>query len=255
MEKKKIKLSVAIATYNEGLTIAQCLDSVKEWTDETVLVDGGSTDDTVTLAKQYGARIVEADNPAMFHINKQKALDQSRGEWILQLDADEVVPDELKEEIVSIIRKNPKENGLYIPRKNFFLGHWLSKGGQYPDYVIRLLRRGKGTFPCKSVHEQISIDGEVGYLRNPLLHYSYRSIGEYWKKASAYTSLTAAELKAGKIKRSSTAWIRHTLLYPLHTFTLLFFRHKGFVDGVYGFLFALFSALHHPIAWYKYSRL
>ncbi|MFZ5845009.1 MAG: glycosyltransferase family 2 protein, partial [Patescibacteria group bacterium] len=155
-----VKLSIALATYNEAANLASCLDSVATWTNEIVVVDGSSTDQTVAIAKKYGARIIVTDNPPIFHINKQKAVEACRGDWILQLDADEVVTPELVREIKSEIRNQKSEyNGYYFPRKNFFLGHWLRKGGQYPDYVIRLFRKGKGWFPQKSVHEQIVVDG------------------------------------------------------------------------------------------------
>ncbi|KKQ34479.1 MAG: Glycosyl transferase family 2, partial [Candidatus Nomurabacteria bacterium GW2011_GWB1_37_5] len=196
-----------------------------------------------------------SDNPSMFHINKQKALDACTGEWILQLDADEMVSEKLREEIISVISLKKATTGYYIPRRNYFLGHWLRKGGQYPDYVIRLFQRRKGRFPCKSVHEQIEIDGTVGYLKNPLLHYSYRTLAEYWKKADAYTSLTAQEMVENQVPKNIKSWVRYEWMKPTFTFMSLFLRHKGFMDGIYGLLFALFSALHYSIAYSKYLRL
>ncbi|MBI3576801.1 glycosyltransferase family 2 protein [Candidatus Gottesmanbacteria bacterium] len=273
------KISVAIATYNEEKNLGTCLDSVASWVHEIVLVDGGSTDETIGLAKKYKAKIIQTNNPPIFHINKQKALEACRGDWIFQLDADEIVTEELKNEILSVIPAKPapakagepgsnqKKNwipgqarndnmcsGYYIPRKNFFLGHWLKKGGQYPDYVIRLFQHGKGKFPCKSVHEQIQIDGSVGYLQNPLLHYTSRTRKEYWRKAHAYIALTAQELKEKKLPLNVFTYVQYNLVKPTITFLSLFLRHKGFVDGVYGFLFAFFSALHHPLAYMRYVK-
>lgn len=248
------KLSVALAEYNEEENLDRCLVSVAGWADEVVVVDGGSTDASAEIAKKFRATVIATDNPAMFHINKQKALDACTGEWILQLDADEVVSEELRNEITRVISQRSSLPGYFVPRKNYFLGHWLRKGGQYPDYVIRLFRRGKGKFPCKSVHEQIEIDGAVGYLRTPLLHYSYRTLGEYWKKADAYTTLTAYEMAKQRIPQNIISWIRFEWVKPTVTFLSLFLRHKGFMDGTYGLLFALFSALHHPIAYKKYLR-
>jgi len=252
MEKKKIMLSVALAVNNEENNIRACLSSIADIAGEIVVVDGGSTDKTAEIAKEFGAKIIQTDNPPIFHINKQKALDACQGDWIIQLDADEVVTGELKKEIEVIITNQEPINGYYIPRRNYFLGHFMRKGGQYPDYVIRLVRRGKARFPCKSVHEQIEIEGKVGYLKNPLLHYSYRSIAEYWKKANTYITLSTLELKKKNIKISFLSCIQYSLIKPIQTFFSLFIRHKGFMDGVYGFLFALFSSLHYPIAWRKY---
>ncbi len=249
MAKEKVLLTVALAVYNEEKNIERCLSSIKHISDEIVIVDGGSTDQTVALAKKFGATIIRTDNLKMFHTNKQKALDASHGEWILQLDADEVVGQNLSQEILGKIHDKNSFDGYYIPRKNYFLGHWMRKGGQYPDAVIRLFRNGKGSFPQKSVHEQITIQGTIGTLSNALDHYSYESIQQYWKKSQTYIQLTAEELTAKKNRGSVSVFFHYVLIKPLWIFFLLFIRHKGFVDGWYGFLFALFSALHYPKAY------
>jgi glycosyltransferase involved in cell wall biosynthesis len=270
MEKKKIILSVALAVRNEESNLELCLSSIKDIADEIVVVDGDSNDKTVEIAESFHSIVIKTDNPPIFHINKQKALDACRGVWILQLDADEVVTEELKKEIVCIIghetMSNGQEssnadchlsheyNGYYIPRRNYFWGHFMKKGGQYPDYVIRLVKRGYARFPCKSVHEQIQIDGEVGYIKEPMLHYSYRTFDDYWKKAATYTELTAKEFKENGLKKNLGTWVHYVILEPMKTFFLLFIRHKGFLDGIYGFIFAYFSALHYPIAYRKYMK-
>lgn len=247
-----MKLSVAIATYNEEKKLGACLASVSSWVDEIVVVDGGSMDQTLTIARKYNARITKTGNPAIFHLNKQKALDACRGEWILQLDADEVVTSQLRDEILAIFSPqssviSPQLNGYYIPRKNFFWGHLMKKGGQYPDYVIRLVRNGKAWFPCNSVHEQIKVNGEVGYLNEPLEHYAYRTKEDYWKKADVYTSLTARSLH-------NPSFLSYVFIKPIVTFFSLYIRHKGFMDGLAGFKFALYSALHHPMAYAKFMQ-
>lgn len=248
-------LSVALATYNEEKNLDNALGSVKDWVDEIVLVDGGSTDRTVDIAKKYNATVIETDNPPIFHINKQKALDACRGTWILQLDADEVVNASLRDEILTIINRPNSKDAYYLPRKNFFIGRWLSKGGQYPDYVIRLFRNGTGRFPNKSVHEQIVVSGTVGYLTKPLLHYTNRTFADYWRKAGTYTTLTAKELRDKRVGKDPFTFFTYMLIKPLWTFLRLFVRHKGFVDGIWGFLFALFSGLHHAIAYWKYLTI
>lgn len=235
-----------MATYNEAANIGRCLASVADIADEIVVVDGGSTDKTVQMAKKAGAKVIVTTNPPIFHINKQKALDASRGAWILQLDADEVVGAGLKEEIKDVITSDLIPNGYYLARHNYFLGDWLRKGGQYPDYVIRLFRNGKGSFPQKSVHEQIAIEGEVGHLSYALEHYSYTSVSQYWAKADTYIRLGAAELKASGRSRSATTAFSYLLVKPLAVFIALYGRHKGFADGWRGFVYALFSAMHFP---------
>lgn len=248
MANKKT-LSIAIAVYNEEENLFACLTSVKDMADEIVVVDGGSKDKTVVIAKQFNAKIIQTNNPPIFHINKQKALEASSSDWILQLDADEVITIELKKEILSVV--NSSRNGFYIPRKNYFWGHFMKKGGQYPDYVIRLVRKGKARFPCKSVHEQIEVDGEVGYLKNPMLHFTNRTRADYWRKADAYTSLTAKELK---VPKTIGSYLFYTFWKPLVTFLNIYIRHKGFVDGLQGFEFALYSGLHYAIAYKKYLQ-
>ena len=131
----------------------------------------------------------------------------------------------------------------------------MKKGGLYPDHVIRLVRSGKARFPCRSVHEQISVDGNTGYLVNALDHFAYRSIGEYWKKANAYILLTADEMKRSGVKPGISSWFAYMVIKPLYTFLSLYLRHKGFLDGWQGLVFAYFSALHYPYAYGKYRSL
>ena len=126
------KLSVVLATFNEEKNLRRCLDSVKDIASEIVIVDGTSKDKTVEIARSYGAKVTVTTNPPIFHINKQKAIDKATGDWILQLDADEVVSSELASEIKEIMEKNEQANGYWLPRKNFFLGRFLMKGGHNP---------------------------------------------------------------------------------------------------------------------------
>ncbi|MDP3758847.1 MAG: glycosyltransferase family 2 protein, partial [Candidatus Daviesbacteria bacterium] len=128
------KISVVLATYNEEANLENCLRSINELADEIVIVDGGSTDKTLDIAKRFKARIIQTNNPQIFHINKNKAIDFAEGDWILQLDADEVVTENLAGEIKNAVLAESDINGYWIPRKNFFLRKFLTKGGQYPDY-------------------------------------------------------------------------------------------------------------------------
>lgn len=280
-----MKLSVALATFNEETNLAKCLGSVSSWADEIVIVDGGSTDGTLAIARTFSARVIEADNPPVFHINKEKALDACRGEWILQLDADEVVPPELAAEIRTVIsladqdiEKRPRDRkkqrlferhqkliehrdgkigdvfgevaAFFIPRRNYFLGKPMTYAGMYPDGVIRLVKRGKARFPQESVHEQIQVDGKVSWLTNDLLHFSNPTLGKYIAGADKYT-----DLMAGKIRGSTfISAFSYFFLLPVSTFVSLFIRHKGILDGFHGFLFSIFSALHYPVAYGKFIR-
>jgi glycosyltransferase involved in cell wall biosynthesis len=250
------KLSVVLATYNEEKNIQPCLDSVRDFANEIIVVDGSSSDKTVPIARKLGAKVYVVPNQTMFHKNKQLALDKAQYNWILQLDADERVTEKLKKEILLTIRqpadKQPTVNAYYIPRKNYFLGRFLTKGGQYPDYVIRLVRKGKAYFPCRSVHEQIAVNGSIGYLKNDLMHLGHTSFSHYLRNANRYTTLTAQELYKKNISINFISKVNFLFWLPTKTFLMIYIRHKGFMDGFPGFVFALFSGLHHAIAFIKY---
>ena len=246
-----MKLSVAIATFNEERNIKSCLESIHNWVDEIIIIDGSSTDNTVEIAKKFKTAVYIFDNPSIFHLNKQRAIDACTGEWILQLDADEVVTEELKKEIIEVINRE-QINGFWIPRKNFFLGKFLKKGGQYPDYTLRLYRRGKGRLPCKSVHEQAVVEGRTEYLKNPLLHYPHPDFSDYLKHFNRYTDIFADELQENKVETGWKSLVFYMLMRPIHWFILSFVRHKGFMDGFAGFVFSLFSSLRFPVAYLKY---
>jgi glycosyltransferase involved in cell wall biosynthesis len=247
------QLAVVLATYNEEKNLPGCLDSVKEIADEIVIVDGTSTDKTVAIAKEYDAKVLVTTNPPIFHINKQKAIDMATKDWILQLDADERVTPELATEITSRINENPKENGFWVPRKNWFLGRYLMKGGQYPDYTMRLYRRGKGKLPQKDVHEQAVVEGSVGYLIHPLIHLADPSFRRYLMRFDRYTDLLAKELREKK-HHSVFDGVKQLVILPMWWFLLTYGRHKGFMDGWQGFVFSLFSALRFPVSYIKYIR-
>lgn len=249
-------ISVVLATFNEEENIGACLESVKNLADEIVVVDGGSTDITVAIAKKHGARVEVASNPPIFHINKQKAIDLASKDWVLQLDADERVTPELAKEIKSTIEQssNATINGYWIPRKNFFLGRFLMKGGQYPDYTLRLYRRGKGSLPQKSVHEQAVVAGETGYLHSPLIHMADKSLSRYLLRFGRYTDLLAVELKDKKIGYNLVMVVEYLFFLPAWWFLKTYIRHKGFMDSWQGFLFSFFSSLRFTIAYIKYIK-
>ncbi len=247
-------LSVVLATYNEEKNLRECLASVKQLAEEIVIVDGGSSDKTVEIAKEFNAKIIHTDNPPIFHINKQKAIDKASSDWILQLDADERVSIELAAEIQKVLHEEKEKNGFWIPRKNFFLGRFLMKGGQYPDYTLRLYRRGKGKLPQKSVHEQAVVDGKVGFLTHPLTHIADPSLTRYLLRFGRYTDLIADELSESNTKPTLTQSIKQLLLLPSYWFLLTYVRHKGFMDSWQGFVFSFFSALRFPVSYVKYLQ-
>lgn len=255
---KKTTISVALATYNEESNITACLKAVS-WANQIIIVDGQSTDNTVSLAKKHkNVKIISTTNKPIFHINKQMAIDKCTGDWILQLDADEVVSPQLKDEIQQILTKDPKnisQNGFWINRQNFFLTRFLKKGGQYPDPVARLYKRGQGRLPCLSVHEKTEINPPVGQLQNDLLHYADRDLPHFLAKNNRYTDLMAQELKQQKLKITPFSFFNYHLLKPAIIFFQIYFRHLGFVDGLPGLIFAYYSALCPRTAFVKYKNI
>lgn len=281
------KLSVVLLTRNEEENVGYCLKSVKSIADEVIVLDEYSTDRTREIAKKHGAKVYKVKHKPIFHINKQKALEKATGDWILQLDADERVTPALAHEIRKVIemdsgslklRKASKKKqklfekhqalieardgeigkktgeivAFFIPRLNFFLRKPLKYAGVYPDGVIRLVKKGKARFPAKSVHEQIEIDGEIAWLLNDLEHHDSPTLRRYIERANRYTELTAAEYKKKELPRNIFVFIYYSFIKPMLVFLKLFVRHKGFLGGMRGFLWSLFSALRFPIAYFKY---
>lgn len=248
----KQTLSVVLATFNEEQNLSACLDSVKNLADEIIIVDGSSTDKTVEVAKKYGAKVIVTNNPPIFHINKQKAIDLATKDWILQLDADERLTKELFYEIKDKINSDSDINGFWIPRKNWFLGKFLMKGGVYPDYTLRLYKNGKGRLPQKDVHEQAVVSGRVDYIKNPLIHIADPSFKRYIFRFNRYTDLITEELSKDKVRKTPFVFIKYLFFKPVFWFLKTYIRHKGFMDGWQGFVFSFFSALRFPVSYYKY---
>lgn len=221
---------------NEEERIRACLESVA-WADEIIVVDSGSSDKTREIAREFTDRIVV--HPwSGYSAQKNFALAQCRGEWVLSLDADERVPDALREEIAATLAGPPAAAGFMIPRQNFFQGRWIRHGGWYPDYQLRLFRRGRGRFTERAVHESVHLDGPAGRLRMPLAHQSYRGIEDFVARANRYSDLAARELAAS----GRGGDLRDLLLRPLWRFVLMYVLRRGFLDGWRGFLLAVLYA-------------
>jgi len=284
----KPKLSVVLATRNEEENIAKCLESVKDIAWEIVIFDEYSTDRTTEIARKFGARVFLTKHEPIFHKTKQKALEKARGDWILQLDADEVVSRKLGKEIIKVINQKDEEilgrkiknkrlhslltehlekiqkrsgkigddskeiAAFMIPRKNYFLGRPIIHAGVYPDGVIRLVKKGKAHFPAKSVHEQIEVDGKVCFLYSDLEHYDSPTFSKYFSRFNRYTNLHADYLRDKNTPSNYFYLFYFSFIKPFFNFLNLYIRHKGFLDGFRGFLWSLFSSLHFPVSYFKY---
>ena len=272
-----MKLSLCINTFNEEKNIHLPLDSAIDLVDEVIIIDGSSKDKTVVIAKSYGAKVKTfvVDNPRNFLTNKQRAIERASGEWILQLDADEALSEDLKKEIATLLncyiakrqpnnetmkQCNNKFIGYNIPRKNFFLTRFLMKGGVYPDYVLRLYKKKNAKFDLKDLHENVKVSGEIGYFKNPILHYADPNFSRYLLRWDRYTTFDAENLHQRFKVQSSMfkvflMFIDYFFCKPVYWFLKTYFRHLGLMDGFPGFVFSLFSAIRFWVIYIKWYSL
>lgn len=236
MAIKNIQLSVIIITRNEQKMIRKCLQSIV-WADEIIIVDSGSEDSTLNICREFTEHIYVNRDWQGFGHQKNLALQQATGQWVFSIDADERITPELKQEIQEAMKRG-KHTAYEIPRLAYFLGKEMKHGGWWPDYVLRLFTREHSRFSDDIVHERVLVEGKVGRLNSPLLHFSYTSLEQVLEKNNRYS--TAAALKAqGKGKRSS---LGRALLRASWTFFWVYFVRLGLLDGKEGFIAAFSKA-------------
>lgn len=211
-----------------------------------MVVDSNSSDDTKKIASEFTDRIYNLDWGG-FGPAKEFARKQARGEWILSIDADEVVTGELRGEIQKVIDYDDPLNGYLIPRRSNFLGRWVRHGGWYPDFVLRLFKKQKGQFTSRMVHEKVIVDGRTGKLENDLLHYTDPDLDHYLVKLNRYTSIGALQ----RLKEDKKSSPTDLLIRPAATFTKMYFFKLGFLDGMAGLILAVASAFH---VFVKYAK-
>ena len=241
-------ISVAIITLNEEKQIKACLDSVS-WADEIVVVDAESQDNTVQICRQFTDKIY-IRKWAGFAEQKQFALDQCSHEWVLSLDADERVSDELREEIARLIRQHDTADGYLIARRTYFLNKWIRHCGWYPGYQLRLFKREKTRVSQTRVHEGFLVDGRVEKLDNDIIHFSYESLTQSLEKLNRYTSLEALD----RMEQKRVYWYDF-LFRAFSTFWIKFVAQKGFLDGMHGFLLSWVSTLFKMVLYMKIWHL
>lgn len=240
------RISAVIITKNEEANLPRCLDSVK-FVNELIIIDSDSTDRTIEIAESYGAKVYRPEWKG-FGPAKQEGVDRASCEWILSIDADEEVPAELADEIQAIVNDERALNGYYMPRKTQFLGRWIKHCGWYPDYILRLFKKSTGRFDGAVVHEKVIVEGETGYLRHDLLHYSYPSLEQYLKKSNLYTTLGAKSA----YDRGKRSRLFDTTIRPAASFVAHYVGRQGFLDGWAGFVLSVLSAV---AVLNKYSKL
>jgi len=186
------KLSAIVITRNEEKNIKGCLESVK-WTDEIIVIDQSSTDRTVDICREYTNKVFIVEPKGYCEPDRMFAISKTTSEWIFYIDADEIVTPELEQEIKRIISKEPSEyDCYYVPRKTHFLGKWIKSCEWYPGYVLRLFKKGTVTY-SENIHQDGITNKKHGYLKNDLLHLSYKTLEDYFEKFNRYTSRLARE--------------------------------------------------------------
>ena len=238
------KISVILITKDEEKNISDCLRSI-EWADEIIVVDAESTDHTVELAKKFTDKVY-VNKWEGYVPQKKYALSLASNEWVLSVDADERITQELQAEILSL---SPGDfSGYKIRRKNFLLGKEITSCGWGNDYQIRLFKKEKTDLTDRLVHEGFTVDGKIGKLENPMLHYTFSSFTEYFNKINYYTSLKAEELVKQKGEIGGWTIFSHTV----SAFILFFINKRGFKDGVRGLIVSL---LHSVSTMLNYIKL
>lgn len=235
-----VPVSATIITLNEAAHIEACLASLA-WADERIVVDSGSTDDTVALAEAAGARVIRREWPG-FAVQKNFAAAEARHDWILSLDADERVTPALADEIRALLSgpEPPAARGYRIPRMTYHLGRWIKTTDWYPDPQLRLYDRRHGRWKSTRVHESVSLDGEPGRLTHHLEHYAYRDIAHHLQTMDRYTTLAAEEMWDMGRRTSAVDLVVH----PFAAFLRNYVLKGGIADGVPGLVISTMNAYY-----------
>ncbi|MDP2585782.1 MAG: glycosyltransferase family 2 protein [Candidatus Levybacteria bacterium] len=248
------KLSVVVSVFNGEKVLDDCLESAS-WASEIIVVNNSSTDKTSEIAKKYTDKIFTRPNNPMLNVSKNFGFSKASGEWVLSLDADERITPELQDEIKNLkLEIENSSNGYWIPRKNIIFGKWIEHTGWYPDHQLRLFRKEKGKFPEEHVHEMVKIEGDVGYLKNNIIHFNYESISQFLNKlATIYGPNEAEQL----IKKGYIFDWRDSIRFPVKEFLSRFFAREGYRDGFHGLMLSSLMAFYHFIVfsyiWEKHN--
>ena len=231
------RLSVILIARDEEAAIGAALDSVR-WADEIVVVDSGSRDRTVEIARSRGASVTIRDDWPGFGPQKNRALDLATCDWVLSIDADERVGAELADEIRAVIASSDARDAYDMPRLSRYCGRYMRHGGWWPDRVSRLFRRGKARFSNDLVHERLVVDGTSGSLRNPLLHEAFENLEEVLRKVDEYSTASARMM----VERGKRGGLVRAIVHAKWAFFRTYVLRAGFLDGREGFMLAVSNA-------------
>lgn len=232
-------ISAVVLTRNDEAVLARCLESLL-WCDEVVTVDDNSTDGTVAVAKKYGAKVFTHALNNDFAAQRNFGMKKAEGEWVLFVDSDEVVSEELKKEVNQTVNgKRQTVKGYFIRRKDFWGGKWLTQGETANVRILRLGRKDAGKWE-QPVHEEWKIVGVVGTLVHPLLHYPHQNVAQFLEKVNRYSTFYARHLHSQGVREP--AW--HIVVKPTAKFFVNYLWRLGFLDGTAGMAHALIMSLH-----------
>ena len=250
---RKAKISAGIITKNEEKNIKRCIDSVKGWTDEIIVVDGYSEDKTASIARESGARVVEHRFEGDFSKERNIVMENASGDWVLHLDADEVVTPGFKKRVDEIIDNSDEVDIYKFKRKNYFLGHFMENGGWY-HYIPNMVRRDKVKFEG-ALHERPVSEGKIGVIEADIEHYPFQSISQFIARHNRYSSIDAEKMfkkdgvsRLREVKRNAT---RRTF----KLFWKMYVKKKGYREGIYGLVFSILFAFTNFLIWVKYWEL
>ena len=238
------RISLIVTTLNEEENLGRCLESARG-VGEVIVVDSMSTDTTLRIAGEYGARVFTREFVSNAD-QKNWALEKATLEWILILDADEYLSARLREEIAEAIM-SARVNGFWIYRRNEFLGKTIRHCGWDRDRVLRLFRRGRGRYPERAVHERLDLEGEAGRLRERLEHIPYRDLEDYMDRLKSYSRKGALELR-----RNGRRWFPGLVVRPCARFLRMYLLQLGFLDGRAGLMLCYLAAVS---VFFKYAWL
>ena len=240
-------LSICYITLNAEKHLAKSLQQSLKLTDDIVIVDSGSQDSTASIAEQYAVRFIEQDWLG-FSAQKQLAIDSVTNDWVLFLDADEILTDAAIDEIKQVLSQSALVSAYSLPRQNWFQGKWIQHGSWWPDRVVRLVNRRQGKMKPVLVHESWQTEGEIKELQGAIQHFSFDSYGDLLKKADSYSDLSSKQLF--KVGKKCSKWA--PLTHAFASFIRLFIFKQGFRDGIEGAAIAYTTGLG---AFLKYAKL
>jgi glycosyltransferase involved in cell wall biosynthesis len=244
------RLSAVLLTKNEEKNIDRCLRTL-QWVDEIVVVDTGSTDQTLPIVRSYTQTVLEGDIEKGFAYNRNLGNERARNRWILKVDPDEVVSEELRREIERVLAEDTGVDGYFVATRSYFRGKWIRGCGWYPMYQVRLFDKTRARWD-NVVHERLILGGKTAVLKHDILHYSYEDTEHYFRKFNLYTSLEARRLKAEGRRIRWWNMPGAFLLRPAGYFVKSYLFQKGWRDGFYGFAVSLYSSLYVLV---KYMKL